>query len=24
VWANGAGGAMTECPTELAQWLALA
>ena len=23
VWANGAGGAMTECPTELAQWLAL-
>ena len=23
VWANGAGGAMTECPSELAQWLAL-
>jgi serine/threonine protein kinase len=23
VWANGAGGAMTECPTELAEWLAL-
>jgi hypothetical protein len=23
VWANGAGGAMTECPTELARWLAL-
>jgi hypothetical protein len=23
VWANGAGGVMTECPTELAQWLAL-
>jgi serine/threonine protein kinase len=22
VWANGAGGVMTECPTELAQWLA--
>jgi serine/threonine protein kinase len=23
VWANGAGGSMTECPTELARWLAL-
>jgi hypothetical protein len=23
VWANGAGGAMTECPTELAEWLSL-
>jgi hypothetical protein len=22
VWANGGGGVMTECPTELARWLA--